>query len=139
LKEKTLSLIKPDAVAAGKAGRILARIEDDGFRIVALRLVRLSRIEAGKFYEIHKQRPFYDGLCEFMSSGPCLALLLERDGAVARLRDLMGATDPGRAEPGSIRKDFGDSIVNNAIHGADSAETARIETRFFFSGLDLLR
>lgn len=134
-----MSIIKPDALRAGKAGRILARIEDDGFRVVALRLVRLTRAEAEGFYEVHRKRAFFTDLCDFMSSGPCIALALERDDAIVRLRDLMGATDPSQAVQGSIRKDFGVSVEQNAIHGSDGPETARVESRYFFSDLDLVR
>jgi nucleoside-diphosphate kinase len=139
LAERTLSLIKPDAVGAGNAGRILTRIEENGFRIVAMRLVRMTRGQAEEFYGVHRQRPFFPGLCDFISSGPCIALVLEKDGAISRLRGLMGATDPQKAAQGTIRKDFGASVVQNAIHGADSSEAARVETQYFFSGLDLAK
>ena len=135
--ERTLAIIKPDATAVGQAGEILARIEHDGFRIVALRLRRLSLAQAEGFYYVHRGRPFFGELCRFMSSGPCLTLVLEREDAIARLRSLMGATDPAKAAPGTIRKDFAKSIETNAIHGSDADETARFELSFFFAGYEL--
>jgi nucleoside-diphosphate kinase len=114
-----------------------SRIERDGFRIVALRLRHLSLAQAEGFYYVHRGRPFFGELCRFMSSGPCLTLVLEREGAIARLRDLMGATDPVRAAPGTIRRDFAKSIETNAIHGSDAAETARFEIGYFFSAIGL--
>lgn len=137
MAERTFSIIKPDAVKAGKAGRILSRLETEGFRIVALRLRRLSRSEAEGFYEVHRTRPFFGSLCDFMASGPCLAMVLERENAVAHLREIMGATDPAKAAPGTIRKDFAASIEANAIHGSDAAETARFEIGYFFPGIEL--
>ena len=136
--ERTFSIIKPDAVEAGNAGAVLSRIEKDGFRIVALRLRSLSRAEAEGFYHVHQGRPFFARLCTFMSSGPCITLVLEREDAIARLREIMGATDPARAEAGTIRKDFAASIERNAIHGSDAAETARFEIGYFFPGVELL-
>jgi nucleoside-diphosphate kinase len=133
-----LSIIKPDAVAAGQAGEILARLEKAGFRIVALRLRYLTRAEAEGFYHVHRERPFFGSLCGFMSSGPCLILVLERENAIARLREIMGATDPAKAGPGTIRHDFASSIEANCIHGSDGLESARLEIAYFFPGIDLL-
>ena len=138
MTERTFSIIKPDAVAAGKAGAVLARLEGAGFRIVALRLRRLSRAEAEGFYHVHRERPFFPGLCAFMSSGPCLTMVLERENAIAHLRAVMGATDPAKADPGTIRKDFAASIERNAIHGSDAKETAAFEIGFFFPGSELV-
>jgi nucleoside-diphosphate kinase len=137
LQERTLSIIKPDAVAAGQAGEILVRIERAGFRIVALRLRRLTPVEAEGFYAVHRARPFFAALCAFMSSGPCLTLVLEREGAIAGLRELMGATNPALAAAGTIRKEFASSIERNAIHGSDGPDTARFEMAYFFPGIDL--
>jgi nucleoside-diphosphate kinase len=137
LSERTFSIIKPDAVKAGKTGQILARLEKAGFKLVAARLRHLSRAEAEGFYHVHRQRPFFGSLTEFMSSGPCLTLVLERDQAIARLREVMGATDPAKAAPGTIRKDFAASIEANAIHGSDAPETAAFEIGYFFPGIEL--
>jgi nucleoside-diphosphate kinase len=139
LTERTFSIIKPDAVAAGKAGAILSRIEAAGFRVVALRMLSLSTREAEGFYHVHAARPFFGSLCAFMSSGPCVTMVLERENAIARLREIMGATDPAKAAPGTIRKDFAESIERNAIHGSDAPETAVFEISYFFPGLDLVR
>ena len=137
MTERTLCIIKPDAVAAGQAGQILARLEGAGFRIVALRLRRLSPADAEGFYHVHRERPFFNSLVDFMASGPCVPMVLERDNAIARLRELMGATDPAKAAAGTIRKDFASSIEANRIHGSDAAETARFEIGYFFPGIDL--
>jgi nucleoside-diphosphate kinase len=137
LSERTFSIIKPDAVAAGHAGVILSRIEKSGFRIVALRMRRLTRPEAEGFYHVHQERPFFGGLCDYMSSGPCITMVLERENAIAGLRELMGATDPANAAPGTIRKDFATSIEANAIHGSDAPETAAFEIGYFFPGIQL--
>jgi nucleoside-diphosphate kinase len=139
LTERTFSIIKPDAVKAGSAGGILGRIEKDGFKIVALRLRHLTRAEAEGFYHVHRARPFFGSLTEFMSGGPCITMVLEREGAIARLRELMGATDPAKAAAGTIRKDFAASIEANAIHGSDAAETAAFEIGYFFPGIELPR
>jgi nucleoside-diphosphate kinase len=136
--ERTFSIIKPDAVKAGKAGAILSRLEQAGFRIVAMRLRSLTRAEAEGFYHVHKARPFFASLCGFMSSGPCITMVLERDGAIAGLREVMGATDPAKAAAGTIRKDFAASIEANAIHGSDAPETAAFETSYFFPGIELV-
>jgi nucleoside-diphosphate kinase len=137
VKERTFSIIKPDAVKAAQAGQILARLEKAGFRIVALRLRHLTRAEAEGFYHVHAKRPFFGSLTEFMSAGPCITMVLEADGAIARLREIMGATDPAKAAPGTIRKDFATSIEANCIHGSDAAETARFEIGYFFPGIEL--
>jgi nucleoside-diphosphate kinase len=135
--ERTLSIVKPDAVKGGLAGAILSRLEGDGFRIVALRLRNLSREEAEGFYHVHRQRPFFGSLTAFMSSGPCITMVLEREDAIARLREVMGATDPAKAAAGTIRRDFAASIEANAIHGSDAPETARFEIGYFFPGIEL--
>jgi nucleoside-diphosphate kinase len=137
MADRTFSIIKPDAVKAGQAGEILARVEKAGFRLVALRLRQLSRAEAEGFYHVHRERPFFGSLCDFMSSGPCIPMVLEKDGAIAALRTLMGATDPAKADAGTIRKDFASSIEANCIHGSDAPETAAFEIGYFFSGLEL--
>jgi nucleoside-diphosphate kinase len=136
--ERTFSIIKPDAVKAGNAGHILARLETAGFRPVAVRMRHLTRKEAEGFYHVHKARPFFGSLCDFMASGPCITLVLERAGAIAGLREMMGATDPTKAAPGTIRKDFAESIEANAIHGSDAAETAAFEIGYFFPGIELV-
>jgi len=130
--ERTLSIIKPDAVAKNVIGKILSRFEDAGLNIVAARLKQLSRSEAEGFYAVHKERPFYKDLVDFMVSGPVFVQVLEGENAIAKNRELMGATDPKKAEPGSIRADFADSIDANAVHGSDSPETAAVEIAFFF-------
>jgi len=134
----TLAIIKPDAMQAGKAGRVLAQLEEAGFEVRAARLVRLSEREAGEFYAVHRERPFYESLKRFMTSGPILALALEREDAVAHLRQVIGATDPAEAEAGTIRALFAENKERNAIHASDSAENAAIELAFFFSGRELL-
>jgi nucleoside-diphosphate kinase len=136
--ERTFSIVKPDAVQAGNAGAVLGRLEGAGFRIVALRLRSLSRAQAEGFYKVHRERPFFASLCAFMSSGPCITMVLEREGAIAGLREVMGATDPAKAAPGTIRKNFAASIERNAIHGSDAPETAAYEIGYFFPGLELV-
>ena len=136
--QKTLTIIKPDSVAAGNAGRILAHLEHEGFRLVAMRKLRLSQEQAEGFYEVHRERPFYGTLVEFMTSGPVIAAALERDDAVAFLRRTMGATNPDEAEEGTVRALYGSNIERNAIHGSDSAENAEKELLFFFSRADLI-
>jgi nucleoside-diphosphate kinase len=136
--ERTLAIIKPDAVAAGRAAQIFARLEKAGFRIVALRMRELSRAQAEAFYHVHRERPFFGGLCTFMSSGPCITMVLERENAIAHLREIMGATDPAKAAPGTIRKDLAASIERNAIHGSDAPETAAFEIGYFFPGVELV-
>jgi nucleoside-diphosphate kinase len=135
--EKTFSIIKPDAVKAGNAGAILSRIEKAGFRIAGLRMRHLTAREAEGFYYVHKARPFFGELVAFMSSGPCVTMVLERDNAILGLRDLMGTTNPANAAEGTIRKDFAASIEANAIHGSDAPETAAFEISYFFAGLEL--
>jgi nucleoside-diphosphate kinase len=129
----TLGIVKPDAVAGGNAGKIVAHLEQAGFTLRAARLVRLTRAEAGAFYAVHRDRPFYADLVEFMTSGPCLPMALERADAVAHLRTVIGATDPAEAAPGTIRKLFAESKGRNAIHASDSQENATREVAFFFS------
>ena len=136
--ERTFSIVKPDAVAAGNAGAVLSRVEKAGFRVVALRMRSLSRAEAEGFYHVHRERPFFGGLCAFMSSGPCITMVLERENAIAHLREIMGATDPAKAAPGTIRKDLAVSIERNAIHGSDAPETAAFEIGYFFPGVELV-
>ena len=135
--ERTFAIIKPDAVKAGVAGRILARIEDAGFTVRAMRLTHLSKREAEGFYAVHKARPFFGSLTDFMSSGPCVVMALEAPGAIAKWRALMGATDPAKAAAGTIRKDFAESIESNAVHGSDSPGSAAFEIPYFFPGVDL--
>jgi len=137
LKQRTFSIIKPDAVGAGSAGAILSRVEKAGFRIVAMRMRHLTAREAEGFYHVHRERPFFASLCSFMSSGPCVTMVLERAEAVARLREIMGATDPAKADAGTIRKDFASSIEANAIHGSDAPDTAEFEIGYFFPGIEL--
>lgn len=129
---RTLAIIKPDAMAAGKAGKILAHLENAGFRIVALKMTRLTEDQAGTFYEVHQKRPFYGNLVTFMTSGPCLPMVLEAEGAVPRLRETIGATDPAEAAEGTIRALFAENKERNAIHASDSNENAALEIAFFF-------
>lgn len=133
---RTFTMIKPDAVSNNNIGAILQKINEAGFRIVALKYTKLSYQSAGSFYEVHKERPFYGDLVSFMTSGPIVAAILEKDNAVADFRELIGATDPSKAAPGTIRNLFAKSIDANAIHGSDSDENAEIEGNFFFSGLE---
>jgi nucleoside-diphosphate kinase len=135
--ERTFAIIKPDAVKKGVAGQILARIEAAGFRVCGMRMIHMSKKEAEGFYYVHKARPFFGALTDFMSSGPCIVMCLEADGAIKKWRDLMGATDPAKAEAGTLRKEFGASIDNNATHGSDAPETAAFELGYFFRGLEL--
>ncbi|HPK32413.1 nucleoside-diphosphate kinase [Ottowia sp.] len=133
--ERTLSIIKPDAVAKNVIGQIYARFEAAGLKIVAARMMHLSRREAEQFYGVHKERPFFKDLVDFMISGPVMVQVLEGEGAIAKNRELMGATDPKKADKGTIRADFADSIDANAVHGSDAPETAAVEVAFFFPGL----
>jgi len=135
--ERTFAIIKPDAVAAKYTGRILQRIEESGFTIRAMRLIHMSQGEAEGFYAVHKARPFFGSLTQFMSSGPCVVLALDAPDAIKKWRTLMGATDPAKADAGTLRKEFGASIENNATHGSDAPETAAYELGYFFAGLDL--
>jgi len=136
--ERTFAIIKPDAVGRGQQGEILARIQKAGFQIVAIKTMRLTKEEAGGFYAVHRERPFFGELTDFMSSGKIFAMVLEADGAIAKWRETMGATDPKKAPPGTIRHDFGTSIGNNCTHGSDAAETAAFEIGYFFSGMELI-
>ena len=136
--QRTFAIIKPDAVERRLVGQILARIERAGFTIRAMRLQHMSKHEAEGFYAVHRERPFFGGLTNFMSSGPSVLLALEAPDAIAKWRALMGATDPGKADAGTLRKDFGSSIERNATHGSDAPETAAFELSYFFRGLELL-
>ena len=136
--QRTFSAIKPDAVAAGQTGDILATIQKAGFKIVAMRQTRLTEAQARGFYAVHQQRPFFEGLVKFMTEGPIVVMALERENAIAGLREVMGATNPANAEEGTIRKRFASNIERNCIHGSDAPETAETELRFFFSTSDLL-
>ncbi len=135
--QRTLAIVKPDAVARRVVGRILTRIEDAGFTLLAVKLINMSLAEARGFYFVHRERPFYQSLCTFMTQGPCLLMVLEGENVIQRWRDLMGATDPAKAAPGTIRKDFAASIEANAVHGSDSPESAAMEVPYFFSSLEL--
>lgn len=134
----TFGIIKPDAVRAGKTGAIIQRILSDGFEIRGLKLIHMTRRQAEGFYAVHRERPFFSGLTEFMSSGPCVVMALEKENAVKAWRDLMGATDPAKADAGTLRKEFGGSVGENAVHGSDSDENAEIEIAYFFSRLELV-
>jgi len=134
----TLAIIKPDAFGSGKAGRVLAVLEDAGFRIRGSRVLRLGRAGAEAFYAVHRERPFFGALVEFMTSGPCMALALEHERAVPYLREVIGATDPAEAAPGTVRALYAESKERNAIHGSDSDENARVELGFFFGQVDLI-
>jgi nucleoside-diphosphate kinase len=136
--ERTFAIIKPDAVKAGQQGEILSRINKAGFKIVAAKSMRLTKEEAGGFYAVHKERPFFGELSDFMSSGKIIALVLEAEGAIIKWRDTMGATDPKKAAPGTIRHDLGTSIGNNCSHGSDAPETAAFEIAYFFAGHELI-
>jgi len=136
--ERTFSIIKPDAVAAGNAGAILAVLQKAGFKIIGMRQTRLSEAQAQAFYAVHKERPFYNGLVKFMTEGPIVVLALERENAVKQLREVMGATNPANAAEGTVRKLFATDIERNAIHGSDAPETAAVELGFFFPAADLL-
>ena len=137
-KERTFAIIKPDAVERQLAGKILARIIEAGFTVRAMRLQHLTRKEAEGFYAVHRERPFFGELTEFMSSGPCVLLALEAPDAIRKWRDTMGPTDPSKAAPGSLRRDFGESIGRNATHGSDAPETAAFELGYFFRGMELI-
>jgi nucleoside-diphosphate kinase len=135
--ERTFAIIKPDAVRRRLAGRILQRIEEEGFTVRALRLMQLTKQQAEGFYHVHRERPFFGALTDFMSSGPAIVMALEAPDAIRKWRNLMGATDPAKADAGTLRKEFGESIEANATHGSDAPETAAFELGYFFSGLDL--
>jgi nucleoside-diphosphate kinase len=135
--ERTLVIVKPDAVQKGVAGQVIARFETAGLKILAIRRVHLTEAQAEGFYAVHRARPFFASLTRFMMQGPCLPMVLEGEGAIARVRDLMGATDPAKAAAGTIRKDFAESIEANAVHGSDSPESAMFEIPYFFPSVDL--
>ena len=137
MSERTLAIIKPDAVAKGVGGQILARIEQAGFRVLAIKMIQMTEGDAAGFYAVHRERPFFKSLCTFMTQGPCIPIVLERDDAIQRWRDLMGATDPAKAAAGTIRKDFASSIEANAVHGSDAVATASFEIPYFFSSLEI--
>jgi len=137
--QRTLSIIKPDGVEKGHIGDVIRRFEKEGIRIVAMRMVRLTRGEAEGFYAVHRDRPFFGSLTEFISSGPVVVMVLEGDDVIARNRRLMGATDPKKADKGTIRADFAHNVERNIVHGSDAPETAETEIRYFFSDLDLVR
>jgi len=136
--ERTFAIIKPDAVERRLAGKILARVEAAGFTVKAMRLQHLTKKEAEGFYAVHRERPFFGELTTFMSSGPCIVMALEAADAIKKWRDTMGATDPAKADPGTLRKDFGESIGRNATHGSDAPETAAFELSYFFRGMELI-
>ncbi len=136
--ERTLSIIKPDATRRNLTGKINARFEDAGLRIIAQKRIRLTREQAERFYAVHAERSFYDDLCAYMTSGPVVVQVLEGEDAIAKNRELMGATNPANAEPGTIRADFGESVEANSVHGSDSPETAAFEIGFFFSDIEIV-
>jgi len=135
--QRTLAIIKPDAIAKGVAGQIISRIERAGLKILAVKLIHMSREEAAGFYIVHQNRPFYQSLCAFMTQGPCIPMVLEGENAIQRWRDLMGATDLAKADPGTIRREFAASIEANAVHGSDSPVSAAFEIPYFFSALEI--
>jgi len=136
--ERTFAIIKPDAIGRHLQGEILARIHKSGFKIIAIKTMRLTKAEAGGFYAVHKERPFFGELTDFISSGKIFAMVLEADRAISKWRDVMGATDPQKAAPGTIRHDLGTSIGNNCTHGSDALDTAAFEIEYFFSGMELI-
>jgi nucleoside-diphosphate kinase len=136
--ERTLSIIKPDATRRNLTGKIIARLEEAGLRVVAQKRLLLNRAQAEGFYAVHAERPFFDDLCRFMTSGPVVVQVLEGEDAIGRNRDIMGATNPAKAGPGTIRKDFAESIEANSVHGSDSADSARNEIRYFFSDIEIV-
>ena len=136
---ETLAIIKPDAVGGGRSGRIIAHLESSGFQLAAARMVTMTRAQARSFYDVHRERPFYDSLVAFMTSGPCIPIALRAPDAVPRLREVIGATDPAAAAPGTVRALYAESVERNAIHGSDSDENARREIGFFFPECDRLR
>jgi nucleoside-diphosphate kinase len=137
VNERTLAIIKPDAVARGAAGQILARIEQAGFTVLAIKMIRMTEADAAGFYAVHRERPFFKSLCTFMTQGPSIPMVLEGDNGIQRWRDLMGATDPAKAAAGTIRKEFASSIEANAVHGSDAPATAAFEISYFFSSLEI--
>lgn len=136
--QRTFSIIKPDATARNLTGKINAKFEEAGLRIVAQKRIHMTKEQAGVFYEVHKERPFYDELCEFMSSAPVVVQVLEGENAIAKNREIMGATNPADAAPGTIRAEFAESVGENSVHGSDAPETAAVEIAYFFSGLELV-
>ena len=136
--EKTLCIIKPDAVSKNLAGKILARIQEDGLKVIGLRMLHMSRAEAEGFYAVHKERPFFGELVQFMTSGPAVVVALQGEGAIAKWRTIMGATDPAKADEGTLRKLYADNIQNNAVHGSDAPETAAIEIPYWFRSIELV-
>jgi len=136
--ERTLAIIKPDAVERKLAGKIIERIGREGFRIVAMKLIKLSKQQAEGFYAVHRARPFFNDLTDFMSGGPCVVMILEAENAISRWRDVMGATDPAKAAPGTIRREFGTAVQTNCTHGSDAPETAAFETSYFFNTLEII-
>lgn len=136
--ERTFSIIKPDATRRNLTGKINAKLEDAGLRIIAQKRIHMTKEQAGKFYEVHKDRPFYDELCEFMSSAPVVVQVLEGENAIAKNREVMGATNPADAAPGTIRAEFAESVGENSVHGSDAPETAAVEIAYFFSGIELV-
>ena len=136
--ERTLVIAKPDAVRKNVVGKIISRLEDEGFKLVALKKIKLTKEQAGQFYIVHKDRPFYGELCDFMSSGPIVPMVWEGENVIARVREIMGATDPSKAAEGTLRKLYGTNVGENAVHGSDSPESAAYEIPFFFSGIELV-
>lgn len=136
--ERTLTILKPDCVRKELIGEVTKRIQEAGFQIVAMKMTRLSKDTAGGFYAVHKERPFYDDLCEFMSSGPCVPMILEKENAIEDFRKLIGATDPAEADAGTIRADFADSVGENIVHGSDSVENGKKEAAFFFTEAEVV-
>ena len=136
--ERTLTILKPDCVKKGLIGEVTKRIQEAGFRIVAMKMMQLTPITAGGFYAVHKERPFYRELCDFMSSGPCVPMVLEKENAVSDFRAFIGATNPAEAEEGTIRADFADSVGENIIHGSDSVENGQLESNYFFAESDIV-
>jgi nucleoside-diphosphate kinase len=139
MAERTLAIIKPDALRAGNTGKIIQRIIEEGFRIRAMKMLHMTRVQAEGFYAVHRGKPFFEGLTEFMSSAPCIVMVLERERAVKGWRDVMGATDPAKADQGTIRKELGASVGENAVHGSDSDENASIEISYFFSQIEIVQ
>ena len=138
MTERTLSIIKPDGVSQKVVGRVLSRLETEGFRIVALKVLHMSKAQAEGFYAVHRERPFFGSLTDFMSEGPCVPMVLERENAIAHLRGVMGATDPAKAEEGTIRKMFAENVERNIIHGSDSPESVATEIPYFFNALEMV-
>jgi len=138
MKERTLGIIKPDAVSRGLIGKVLERIENEGIRVVAMKMIWMDRAQAEGFYNVHRGKPFFESLTEFMSSGPCIVMVLEGEGVIERYRKLMGATDPQKAEEGTIRREFATDVEKNVVHGSDSPESARFEIGYFFSEIEIL-